>query len=271
MAARLLEATGVHMGERLSVTAEDPDFSHLLKDPQPDERIFEELVRKRSSTYKRWGFKAPFRYHWELLVNIRDVRYLVVFRDVLAVANRNKISVDTDVLRGMQANLALEMRIVAFLAKSSRPALLFSYEKAALFPKEVSGAVLGFAGSVASELAVKELCQVIQPNELEYVTTQDPLHLNTTLHVDVLERGRIAGWARCSDGNQVSVRIEINEEPVAETTCSLPRVDLAQRFGGGGRFAFDVRFPTETQFLPGSAVIIKNSQDGHVLFRGAVN
>src|SRR4051794_24481188 len=62
MAAKLLEAAGVFMGESLPVTAEDPEFAQLLMGTNPDEALFKRLVTQRGSMFSRWGFKAPFRY-----------------------------------------------------------------------------------------------------------------------------------------------------------------------------------------------------------------
>jgi hypothetical protein len=174
-------------------------------------------------------------------------------------------------MENMKASATLQLKIVEFIAKSKRPALLFSYEKALLAPGEISEAVIRFVGDSPSEEGIRKLSNIVQPSEQGYVVTQDPLRRKVNLHVDVLASDRVAGWARDSDGNQVSLKIDVDGGLVATTSASLPRRDLAQRFGGSGRFAFDVSWPAAAASPSAHRVTITDAQSGVVLFRGAVN
>lgn len=267
MAARLLEAAGVSMGGDLPVTAEDPQFAALLKEPKPDQEEFTRLLAERKARYQRWGFKAPYRNHWQLLGSIENVRFLVVFRDVLAVANRNRISADADLVANMRDNLRLQAAILDFIAAGEHPALLFSYEKAILTPDPVCSAILEFAGVERSDSAISKLTHVIQPNEPAYVASQAPEAVKTTLHVDILDSGRIAGWARRSNGNSMNLAVEIDGKRLLDFEAKLPRRDLASMFGRDGRYGFDVKLPIGRRLNAGNEIVIKNSVDGRVLFQ----
>lgn len=172
MTSRLLEASGVFMGGSMPFNAEDPEFARLLKEQNPDRAQFYDLVAKRNESYRRWGFKAPFRYHWDLLAEIDNVRYVTVFRDLLAVANRTTIAAGVDSMKSLNANLGLQRRILDFVASTDRPQLLYSYEKALLSPEEISEAILQFVGVGNSDVTVSTLVSMVQPNEPVYVTAR---------------------------------------------------------------------------------------------------
>jgi hypothetical protein len=271
MAATLLKEAGVFMGDNLPVTIEDPQFAKLLSQQTPDKAAFRALVEARRAQHARWGFKAPFRHHWDLLAGIENVRYLAVFRDVLAVANRNKISADASLLQSMQANLTLQQKIVEFILGSDRPMLLLSYEKALTFPKETAEAICKFIGAAPMASLLTNLTKVIQPNEIRYVASQDPLMVQTRIHVDLIRGNRIAGWARRSDGTAASLQIEVNGKPAVRTRSILPRPDLAQKFGGDGRLAFDITLPSEFALISNTDITIKSAHDGLVLFRKTID
>lgn len=267
MASRMLEAAGVFMGENMPVTAEDPEFAELLKDANPDPAAFNALVEKRNAAHSRWGFKAPFRHHWDLLDRLENVRFLVVFRDVLAVANRNRISANAELVTSMLANIELERKIVDYVARSTRPSLLFSYEKALIFPDEVCRAVLDFVGAEVTETRLAGMRDIVQPSEPTYVAAQDPSRFAITLTVDILTRNRVAGWARCAQGSPVTLIFEVDGKQIATQAADRPRSDLAQKFGQEGRHAFDLKLPPASQIAEGSELIIRSAADNRTLFR----
>lgn len=169
MTAKLLQAAGVFMGDRLPVTAEDPEFATLLREVSPDRARLRALIRSRDEAYSRWGFKAPYRNHWDILENMEGMRFVIVFRDVLAVANRNHISVRADLLASMKANMSLMQNIVRFIERTKHPVLAFSYEKALLSPEAICEEILEFVGTSISDEAINRLVAVIRPNEPEYL------------------------------------------------------------------------------------------------------
>jgi hypothetical protein len=267
MTALLLQQAGVFIGANLPVTAEDPLFAGILRERKPDARKFRAAVERRSAEHARWGFKAPFRNHWPLLASIDNVRFVCVFRDVLAVANRNRISVDADLLANMRANLALELEIVSFIAGNRSPMMLISYEKALLDPAGLAKAVADFCGVDVNDDVLGRIAAVIEPNEKSYVVSQDPVTAQMSINVDHLSRGRIAGWARRNDGGQATIVVEIDGSHVATQPAALPRKDLATIFGGEGKFAFDVRLAPGRELASGCEVVMKNAENGAVVYR----
>jgi hypothetical protein len=266
MTARLVEAAGVFIGDNLPVTAEDPEFVRILKEVRPDHQAFREAVAKREVAHRLWGFKAPFRNHWDLLETLNNVRFIAVFRDLFAVANRNHISVDADITASMAANGSLCQEIIRFVGKTRHPVFLFSYEKALLSPAALSKALAEFIGNEATEETLAKMTAIIQPNEARYVSAHDPAAVKTSIHIDILEPERLVGWARKSNGLSVALIFEVNGTAVREAIADLRRPDLAERFGNEGRYAFDVKFPEGVVLSEGDKLVIRNKATNEPLF-----
>lgn len=172
MTARLLEAAGIFMGARMAFNAEDPQFARLLKEISPDQAAFRELVARRSAARPRWGFKAPFRFHRTLLSEIENVRYVTIFRDVLAAGVRTMMSGGARPVPAMSGINARQKELLAFMAVTNRPTLVLSYEKALTAPEEIARAVLAFTGTAETDDLVAQMKTIVQPNEPTYVAGQ---------------------------------------------------------------------------------------------------
>ena len=153
MVSKMLIAAGIFMGERMPVTAEDPLFARILMELDPDVAAFRGLIARRQKEGRRWGFKAPFRHHWRLLQSIPDCRFVVVFRDAMAVASRANMATGIDLMTKLGATLAGQREITSFLAFTNRPAFVFSYEKMVTAPDPILSALAPFLGASQAETA----------------------------------------------------------------------------------------------------------------------
>ena len=156
MTSRLLEAAGVFMGEGLAFSAEDLEFAAILRSERPDRSKFEGLIARRNAEHRRWGFKSPLRHHWSLLSGIANVRFVTIFRDIVAIGMRSEIDSPDRVLKSMTPIINLQKSILDSITSTSRPLLLISYEKALMAPEVVSTHLLGFSGIAESETSVGE-------------------------------------------------------------------------------------------------------------------
>ena len=173
MTARLLAAAGVSMGgPKMGFNAEDPRFVRLLKEAAPDEAAFLDLVRRRSAGHRRWGFKAPLRLHPRLLSQVENVRYVTIFRDVLATGLRTVLSSGAPPLQAMAVINLQQKTLLNFIAATDRPNLVLSYEKTLTAPRGVAHALLAFTGAAATAPQLNQLRAIIEPNEPTYVAGQ---------------------------------------------------------------------------------------------------
>ena len=176
MTARLLEAAGIFMGgSRSGFNAEDPLFAKLLRDPNPDPAAFRDLVRRSDAARLRWGFKAPLRFHPELLSGVENIHYVLVFRDPLATGLRTVMSSGARPIRAIQIVHARQKLLLDFAARSNRPMLIFSYEKALTSPEGIARALLAFTGAAESAPVLARMEAIVQPDEPTYVAGQASL------------------------------------------------------------------------------------------------
>jgi hypothetical protein len=126
MAAGVLRALGVNMGDRAGLNHEDPQF--LIDD-------VEKLSNRIAARNKRsdvWGFKVPKLVHRLTFFekNLRNPYYIIVFRNLLAIA-------DSWQQRGAGSSIDVMDRafeyynlIMAHCRQTNRPVLMLNYERA---------------------------------------------------------------------------------------------------------------------------------------------
>lgn len=267
MTAKLVQAAGISIGERLPVTAEDPEFASLLQLAIPDQREFGHLVTRRFEQHLRWGFKAPYRNHWELLRKIPHVRFVIVYRDTLAVANRNRISANADLLPSMLSNITREGEITKFAASVTSPIFMFSYEKALVEPDPVVDGLMAFCGAEKSEARQAEMKKAIRPADMEYIEGVAPKKNGIRCNLDVVTPQRVAGWVRAPDGYPIRIEVLHDETLVGEVTAQNYRSDLAAHFGDHGRHGFDLTIVSPLSPGKPVAVIVRDKSDKQVLAR----
>ena len=139
MVAGTLRLAGVFMGQRLSSDShEDRDF-HVH-----DRRTLRRLIAERNAAHAIWGWKYPhaFDYLARIRGSLRNPRFIVVFRDAVAVAQAFNRADGMPFDRALREAEARYRRLARFVARCRDPVLAISYEKA-LADRE--GYLLGLA------------------------------------------------------------------------------------------------------------------------------
>lgn len=168
MISKLLTAGGVNMGvAKVDVIHEDVGISNLIETDQIER--FQAEVQRRNGLWSVWGFKRPLivRKHELLSTTLRNPRYIIIFRDPLAVALRNTLSVGFTVAQGLEI-YAQQMEIVRrFVVESDRPKLLLSYEKVLDNPQASISAIREFSRIPPEK--ERAMIDVVRPNDAEYL------------------------------------------------------------------------------------------------------
>lgn len=170
MIARILIELGLELGTHLGVnSSEDIEIRTLVKDTNLPE--FEKLCRARDQRWDKWGFKCPSyrRVIPTFTPAVRNPRFIVTFRDVLAIALRNQISIGGDVLNNLQQSLNAYHHLIRQIEALTAPALLISYEKALQFPKEMVVEIAGFVGLSPRPEAVTQACAAVANGDERYL------------------------------------------------------------------------------------------------------
>src|SRR5688572_21236041 len=93
MIAAVLRALDVYIGTEIDgAVFEDRQFAAALASGHPEELA--RLIDERNAAHAIWGFKRPEAYRQlELLIPLcRNPRVIVTFRDILAIALRNRLA-----------------------------------------------------------------------------------------------------------------------------------------------------------------------------------
>lgn len=243
MVAGALHHLGIDMmgGRRPNPVFEDVEIGGALD--RSDTSALRRLIAQRDGARDVWGWKRPAAVEQMARLErwFRNPEYIVVFRDLFAIANRNRISVQADVLDNMRQSLEQYGRLLELLARTQRRALLVSYEKAMLDKAAFARALAGFAGTGEEQIA--RVRRYIQRDSQAYLATSRNWG----------GRGRLAratpevvsGWASWRDDvRPVTVQIVVNGRECATLIADQLRPNL-QRGGQHptGRCGFDYRPP----------------------------
>ncbi|MFT4262129.1 MAG: hypothetical protein QM572_01985 [Nocardioides sp.] len=146
MVATALVRLGVPMGELNEDVYEDLETAAAL---EQGEVALLPLIERRNQAHRVWGFKRPeaFTALDPARIGIfRRPRVLATFRDPVAIAERNRISVHQDFMAGLRRAVRETRRLVQWLGLLPCPVFVISYEKALGSPEELIDGLVSFCG-----------------------------------------------------------------------------------------------------------------------------
>jgi hypothetical protein len=227
MAASVLQALGVYMGEKLGPVLEDVALSKAVE--SQDMARLSEIVAQRNAAHRLWGWKRPsaleFKDVWK--DRFRNPYIIAVFRDPFAIANRNRISMLSDVFQNMEHTVQHLGTLVQFLRQQEAPVLLCSYEKVLAYPEIFVRAVDNFLDLNANE-SWAEAIRRINPASKEYLETSRIT--NSLGHLDVVNQHICSGWAFYpkQPARVAKVQVFVNGRLVHTAMAGLPRPDVKE-------------------------------------------
>ena len=238
MVAAILLDLGVFMGERIDgAVFEDVDLAAAVESGQRD--ALSQIIARRNAAHRLWGFKRPEAYkHLDrLCAACRNPRIIVIFRDILAIAVRNSIAMQLDPVPSLPRLLGDYQTLLGALEGVRVPMLLLSYEKCVQFPVETVREIASFAGIEITEKIAREAAALIENGNPGYVRAA---RLHYEGHVGRLNNGRLAGWAKArnADEMRVSVELELDGKVVQQTIADTFRPDVQRAGYGDGRYGF---------------------------------
>lgn len=260
MVARIMSELGICMGTQLSAVQEDVQV--CLPMETNDLAGLRSIVSQRNASADLWGFKRPgaLSYIERFEKEFRNPEYLVVFRDPLAIAQRNELSMNLDLLNGLQQAQAQTAALIDFVRRSSRPTLLISYEKSVSMPESICRAIAEFTGAGDSQRLLAAI-SAVDPGNVDYL--EQSRSGRSVGRLDAIHADGVSGWA-WSPGNTapVTVEIRLNAHRLATVTASMPRAELkAKGSHRSGNCGFYYRFPSSLKLRPGDLISAKVIND----------
>lgn len=228
MIAAVLANLGIPMGVgRESVVFEDVELANAID--SKDFALLESVIESRNAKHAVWGFKRPsasLKMN-RLAKSFRNPYFVVVFRDIFAIALRNKIAVKTDPYRDMHNSLRQYAEILDFIQSTRLPTMLVSYEKALLKREAFVRALAAFVG-IHDEVAINASFKAVEPEPEKYLKNARSAKVIGVL--DPLRKQRVGGWAKPNSGEHaITVELFINGSKAMEIVADRMRVDVKEK------------------------------------------
>lgn len=238
MVAGALAHLGLFMGDTaVAPVYEDTTLSGAFE--AGNDKDVDAILQRYAADGRKFGWKRPASIDQLERVHklFREPRYIFVFKDVFAIANRNSISMRTETLSGMDRALDQYKRVVAFLRDAQPSAMLVSYEKAMAYRHEFVQALNEFCGIDANKRQLQAALDFINPEPAAYLDASRITKAQGRL--DLARDKVVAGWARYLHHNKVaSVDIYVNDACVGSIQACERRRDLVERLGVPCGFTF---------------------------------
>lgn len=173
MVSRILSAGGLSMGAGPeNAVQEDLNIASAIE--TGDIPRIRRLVKIRNAERPRWGFKRPLIVQHDALIGqeLRNPRYVLIFRDPLAVAMRNGLSLGFPLPAALGLFNQHFADVAEFVKRSQAPMLLASYEKALQDPHAFVEALIPFCGLAPEHRAA--MIAAIRPNDETYLEATRP-------------------------------------------------------------------------------------------------
>ena len=207
--------------------------------------LADELIASYNRSHKKWGTKIPGLVDQleQAHSTFRNPRYIIMFRDIFSIANRDRISMQLDLLGGMSRSIEQYRKICDFLVKNNPDCLMISFDTA-LHDKEVLvEELVAFCQLQPSKQQVEDALAFITKNPEDYLRLS-----RITIskgYVQSIDGQSLSGWARyVNDERVATVILKSSGEEIARTEANLFREDL-KRTGvhSTGHCAFKFTLP----------------------------
>jgi len=240
MVAGSMANLGIFMGDQaVPPVFEDVRLSNCFE--KQDFDAVQIIAQEYSHQHGLWGWKRPssIEYLDDVHRALSAPHYIFIYKDIMSIAQRNAISMLTDLMPGMELALRQYSRTLEFLRKQPVHAMMVSYEKAMAEPANFVKELVQFCGVQVGE---EQLCQAkafITPNPEQYLDASRITKAQGRL--GGLANGQIYGWARLLHSKKpASVDLFMNDKKIGTVVANLPRPDLMERFNQACAYNFEL-------------------------------
>ncbi|MCU0830675.1 MAG: sulfotransferase [Rhizobiaceae bacterium] len=149
----------------------DDDRAALAERGEVVLKKLNQFVSRSNESNRKWGFKRPSAYETFTpdLTPFRNPRLIVPFRDPVAIAMRNVISMEFKLMPALGLAIEQTRRLAAFVQSTKVPVLLVSYEKALLDPAHFVTATAEFCGVELNEVIRRTVSATIANGDETYL------------------------------------------------------------------------------------------------------
>lgn len=258
LVAGVLQALGVFLGDKaFSPVYEDLRLS-LAFEGKGEETVGA-IVDEYNARFATWAWKRPGSLHYLDRVHdeLRNPRYIVIFKDVFAVANRNRISMSSDLLAGLQGAVSDYLEILDFLQRHAAISLLVPFDRAISHKHAFVEAVIDHCALRPSQHERDRALAFITPNPRAYI--EHSRADRVIGHLDVASTHEVRGWAAWAvptrQSTPLQVELWVNDALVQTRAADDYRPDLIKaRRHHTGHAGFRFELTDAASLRPGDTV-----------------
>jgi len=254
--AGILENLGLFMGDKsCKPVFEDVHLSSFFEDGN-DKKVAE-IISDYKRKHKIFGWKRPSSISQLEKVDslFNKPKYIFIFKDVLSIAGRNKISMQSESLfPSMQDALNKYSLAINFIKKFQPNSLLISYEKAMLNQNELVSTINAFCGLNAEQTAINKAIHFIDPTPSSYLNSSRITKSRGRFGGLSPNGKQLFGWANFEHKPEKTAMVKffLNDKLLGETTANKPRKDLDSKFNKP--CAFNWKVPKDITFNTGDKI-----------------
>ncbi len=233
---------------------EDDVLAELFR--RKDWSQFKRVAEKYDKQHGLWAWKLPDSINMLNRVDklFSDKKYIFVFRDLVAVANRKEDTLGQDKSITMARDIKRYSKAIKHYVKHPDSSMLVSYEKLLTDTESYAVQLLTFLGMDITDENKQAIASSISISPAEYSDWADnSRHVRELAmqkmqgHLDIVDGKQAAGWVLNSDNDhplEVSLQIE---GKVAQTTIADDyRKDLIEAgLSVHGRHGFKFDLPAD--------------------------
>lgn len=261
LVAGILDHLGIYGGERsVKPVFEDLNLAEAFEKNNKEEAI---NIINQYNNNGIWYFKRPGALDYTDQLDEKCVNpiYLIIFKDIFAVSNRNNISMKTDVVMGLQKAYDDYGKLLKFISTNNINGFLFSYEKVMQNKEKLVDSIISAIGSEkVSEQQKESALRFIEPNPTEYLNAS---RITRSIgNLGTVNATAVIGWGKYVHSNEPAiVELYVNKKLLKEMYANDFRqhlLDSGQHPTGCCGFYFDL---TETPLKTGDSISVKVKDD----------
>lgn len=231
LVAGAIDKLGVFTGEQSNEPVfEDVKLATAYENK--DYKLAKQIISEYNIKHKIWSFKRPAAVDYLEKINqdCRNPIYMFIFKDIFSIANRNNISMKSDILKGLNNAFTDYKKILTFIDKNSVNGFLLSYEKIMQNKTNFIDVLKSVVGeNLVSEEQYKSALDFIEPNPKKYL---DATRITkSTGVIDIVNTETISGWAKYVHNLNKSPEVEliVNGKVAMKVIADTFRADLKEK------------------------------------------
>jgi hypothetical protein len=196
MVAKVLEQLGVFMGQiRDHAVFEDVQIAEILEGNFRKQELHT-FIEERNCEYDIWGFKRPgaLNYISKYSSQFRNIHFIIPFRDILAIAQRNKLSMKMDFMKSLRSANKQYINVIDLVTTTQNPCLLFSYEKSLTKKREFVNSLIEFLEIEPSDELIEKAISSIEVDCNNYLLSSRVKGVDDNFNV--VRKQTMFGWAK---------------------------------------------------------------------------